>query len=235
MPGYASRHRVTVGVGITLGVVALVVLAMWLVSRTDQASRFAREREQMTRKLERLEKERSRAERVAQLAMAIFRLDDPLGESGGRITARQILDQSSYDANVNLAKDPDTQTQVLYLVAGAYLNLGLMNSANRSAQTALDTRAKVFGPDDPRTLESTAQLGWILAHQGQGAQAQRIERDALGRETRLLGADSDQTLQTMRQLAIIDGMLGDHAEEQRLLRQIADIRGQRRDPNAPRR
>lgn len=187
----------------------------------------------MTRKLDRAQKERSRAERISQLAIAIFRLDDPLGESGERISARHILDQAAYDATVNMAKDPDTQTQILYLVAGAYLNLGLMNSANRTAQTALDTRRKLYGPDDRRTLESTAQLGWILGHQGQGAEAQRIERDTLDREERLLGADSDQALETMRQLAVIDGTLGDHVEEQRLLRRMASIRAQRRDPNAP--
>ena len=232
MPRYASRHVVAVGV-ITLAVALIVALAVWLVSRTDQASRFTLEREQMVRKLDRAEKERSRAERVSQLAISIFRLDDPLGESGGRITARQILDQAAYDAGVNLAKDPDTQTQILYLVATAYLNLGLMNSANRTAQTALDARRKLFGPDDRRTLESTAQLGWILGHQGQGADAQRIERDTLDREMRLLGADSEQTLETMRQLAVIDGTLGDHAEEQRLLQQIINIRAQRRDPKAP--
>jgi Tetratricopeptide repeat len=104
---------------------------------------------------------------------------------------------------------------------------------DRAAQIALDARRKLYGADDPRTLESTAQLGWILGRQGQGSEAQRMERDTLERQLRVLGGDSEQTLETMRQLALIDRTLGDHEEEQKLLRQIATARARRRDPQAP--
>lgn len=212
-------------------------MGAWFVSRTHEASeastRYEREREQMALELDRARQERARAERVAELVTGLFRLDEPLSERGNSITAREILDQAAYDASRDLTKNPDTQTQILYIVARAYLNLGLLNSANRTAQIALQARRKLYGNDDRRTLESTAQLGWILGHQGQGAEAQRMQRDTLEREQRVLGVDSESTLETMRQLAIIDRSLGDHAEEQRLLQQAANIEARRRDAQVP--
>ena len=210
-----------------VGIVALpaIILIVAFVSRTNEASRSALEQERLSQQLERANTERARAERVAHLMTRIFRLDDPLNERADSITAREILDQAAYDATVSLTKDPDTQTEVMYLVARSYFNLGLMNSANRTAQIALDTRRKLYGPEDPRTLESMAQLGWILSHQGQGAAAQRVDREALEGQRRKLGEHDEQTLETMRQLATIDGMLGDHEEEKSLLQRIAAIRG----------
>jgi hypothetical protein len=225
MPKYANRYLVTVGI---VAVLAIILIAFF-VSRTNEASRSAREREQrLTQELDRVNGERARAERVQRLMTGIFRLDDPLNERANTITAREILDQAAYDATVNLSKDPDTQTQVMYLVARSYFSLGLMNSANRTAQIALDARRKLYGSDDPRTLESMAQVGWILSHQGQGVEAQRIDREALKRQRRALGVSNEQTLETMRQLAMIDGMLGDHEEEKELLQQLAAIRPGRR-------
>jgi eukaryotic-like serine/threonine-protein kinase len=224
MPRYASRSLAAVGVVAALTIAMIAAFVSW----TNETSRYARERERMAQELERANRERARAERVAELMTGIFRLDDPLNERASTITARETLDQAAYDASVNLAKDPDIQSQVMYLVARSYLNLGLTNSANRTAQMALDARRKLYGPDDPRTLESMAQLGWILGHQGQGIEAQRIDRETLERQRRKLGDDNEQTLRTMRQLAIIDGMLGDHEEQKRLLQQIAATRTEQR-------
>jgi hypothetical protein len=219
MPERTNRYLATVG--IVAAALAIILTAVF-VSRSNEASRSANERERrLAQELDRANAERARAQRVARLMTGLFRLDDPLNERANSMTAREILDQAAYDATINLSKDPDTQTQVMYLVARSYLNLGLTNSANRTAQTALAARRQLYGPDDPRTLESMTQLGWILSHQGQGVEAQRIDREALERQRRKLGDHDEQTLDTMRQLAIIDGMLGDHEEEKKLLQQIA--------------
>jgi Tetratricopeptide repeat len=223
-----SPRFFAVGVAIALA----VAFGMWIGSRTNQSADTERAHGLAGQELERAKQERARAERVANLAIGLFRLDDPLNENGGTITARELLDQAVYDANARLTKDSDVQSQVIYLAARAYLNLGLLNSANRTAQIARDARRELFGADDPRTLESMAQLGWILARQGQSVEAQRMERDTLDRQLRVLGADSEQTLETMQQLALIDRTLGDHDEEQKLLKQVAGMRAQRRDTKA---
>jgi tetratricopeptide (TPR) repeat protein len=223
-----DRHFIAVGVAIALA----VALGVWIGSRTHPSAPEARDHDSGVQELDRARKERARAERVADLAIGLFRLDDPLNERGVDITARELLDQAVYDATASLAKDPDVQSQVIYLAARAYLNLGLLNSANRAAQVALDARRRLYGADDPRTLESTAQLGWILARQGQGTAAQRMERDTLERQLRVHGADSEQTLETMQQLAVIDRTLGDHEEEQKLLQQVAAMRARRLDTKA---
>jgi hypothetical protein len=159
----------------------------------------------------------------------MFKLDDSGEASGGTITAREILDQAVADTSTNMARDPDAQSQVMHLIARAYFNLGLLNRANQAAHTALETRRMLHGPDDPSTLESMAQMGWILGFQGQSAEAQRMERDALSRELRVLGPENAQTLETMHKLAVIDGTVGDHAEEQKLRHEIEVIRARLAD------
>ena len=223
MSGLTNRYLAAVGILGALAVILVAVVLSWTGDASRSTRERERERERLMEELNRANAERARAERVARLMTGIFRLDDPLNERANSITAREILDQAAYDATINLSKDPDTQTQVMYLVARSYLNLGLTNSANRTAQTALDARRKQYGSDDPRTLESMAQLGWILSHQGQGVAAQRIDREALERLRRKLGDHDDRTMETMRQLAVIDGMLGDHEEEKKLLQQIAAV------------
>lgn len=230
MPIAAKTNRSFVAVGVAIALA--VAVGAWIGSRTHQSVPVARDHDPAAQELDRVKKERARAERVAHLAIGLFRLDDPLNESGASITARELLDQAVYDATGSLSKDPDIQSQVIYLAARAYLNLGLLNSANRTAQLALDARRKLYGTEDPRTLESTAQLGWILARQGQSTEAQKMERDTLKQQLRVLGTDNEQTLETMQQLAVIDKTLGDHEEEQKLLEQVATMRAQRRDTRA---
>jgi len=84
MPKYANRYLVTVGI---VAVLAIILIAFF-VSRTNEASRSAREREQrLTQELDRVNGERARAERVQRLMTGIFRLDDPLNERANTITA----------------------------------------------------------------------------------------------------------------------------------------------------
>ena len=41
----------------------------------------------------------------------------------------------------------------------------------------------LLGPDDPKTLESMTQLGWILNREGHYAEAEKLERQALDGRT----------------------------------------------------
>ena len=61
----------------------------------------------------------------------------------------------------------------------------------------------LLGPDDPKTLESMAQLGWILNREGHYAEAEKMERQALAGERRILGPEDPLTLETMDHLAVI--------------------------------
>ena len=75
--------------------------------------------------LRRITSERDRATRITDFMMGMFKVSDPSEARGNSVTAREILDKASNDMGKGLAKDPEVQSQMMEVMAGTYLNLGL--------------------------------------------------------------------------------------------------------------
>jgi non-specific serine/threonine protein kinase/serine/threonine-protein kinase len=168
---YARRHRAAVGVAAGL----VLVLAAFSILQSLQLRRITRERDRANR-------ERDRATRITDFMTGMFKVTDPSQARGNSVTAREILDKASNDLGTGLAKDPEVQSQMMQVMASTYQNLGLYPRAHELAKRALDSRQSLLGPDDPKTLESMAQLGFILDREGHYAEAEKLEREALGGE-----------------------------------------------------
>jgi hypothetical protein len=113
-------------------------------------------------------------------------------------------------------QDPEVQAQMMQVMASTYENLGLYARAHELAKRALDSRLTLRGEDDPRTLESMAQLGWILAREGHDSEAENLERRALVGERHTLGPEDPLTLETMDHLAVVAIHQGHHDESEKL-------------------
>jgi eukaryotic-like serine/threonine-protein kinase len=70
-----------------------------------------------------------------------------------------------------LAKDPEAQSQMMEVVARTYQNLGLYPRAHELVKRALDARLSFLGPDDPKTLRSMIEFGWILERERHDVEA----------------------------------------------------------------
>jgi eukaryotic-like serine/threonine-protein kinase len=209
---YARRHRVAMGVAAGL----VLLLAAFSVLQALQLRRITRERDRANR-------ERDRATRITDFMTGMFKVSDPSQARGNSVTAREILDKASNDMGAGLAKDPEVQSQMTQVMATTYQNLGLYPRAHELAKRALDSRLSLLGPDDPKTLESMAQLGWILDHQGQYAEADKLEREALAGERRALGSGDPLTLETMGHLAFVLEEQGRFAEGEKLAREAVEV------------
>ena len=209
---YARRHRVAVGVAAGL----VLVLAAFSVLQALQLRRITRERDRANR-------ERDRAARITDFMTGMFKVSDPSQARGNSVTAREILDKASNDMGTGLAKDPEVQSQMMQVMATTYQNLGLYPRAHELAKRALDSRLSLLGPDDPKTLESMAQLGWILDHQGQYAEADKLDRQALAGERRALGSGDPLTLETMGHLAFVAQEQGHFDEGEKLAREAVEV------------
>src|SRR5271169_5482996 len=144
----------------------------------------------------------------------MFKVSDPSEARGNSVTAREILDKASNDMGVGLAKDPEVQSQMMQVMASTYTNLGLYARAHELAKRAFDARLSTLGPDAPKTLESKAQLGFILDKEAHDTEAEKMERQALADERRILGPEDPLTLETMDTLAIILQHQGHYDEEE---------------------
>jgi non-specific serine/threonine protein kinase/serine/threonine-protein kinase len=209
---YVHRHRLVVGIAASLA----LLLAAFLVFQQVQIGRISRERDRANR-------ERDRANRVATFMSDIFMVPDPSQARGNSITAREILDKASTEIAGGLAKDPDVQSQMMLVMARTYLNLGLYARAHELAQGAWDARLSHFGPDDPKTLESMALLGWCMQREGHFVQAEKLEVQALEGQRRALGSEHPKTLETMGDLGYTWYLEGRYAEAEKLHRQVVDL------------
>ena len=202
---YVRRHRV--GASVAAGL--MLLLAGFFVLQTLQLRRITRERD--------------RANRITDFMTGMFKVSDPSEARGNSVTAREILDKASKDMGTGLAKDPEVQSQMMSVMASTYTNLGLFARAHELAKRALDARVSLFGPDDPRTLDSMTKRGWILNREGHNADAEKRGRPALEDERRILGAEDPLTLETMDDLAVIAGNQGHYVEEEKLERQVIPV------------
>jgi eukaryotic-like serine/threonine-protein kinase len=218
---YARRHRVAVGVAAGL----VLLLAAFSVVQALQLRRITLERDRANR-------ERDRASRITDFMTGMFKVSDPSEARGNSVTAREILDKASNDMGTGLAKDPEVQSQMMQVMATTYTNLGLYPRAHELAKRALDARQALHGPDDPKTLESMTQLGWILDREGHYADAEKLERQALAGDRRVLGPEDPLTLETMDDLAFIMEGLGHPEDTEKLEREVIEIATRRQGPES---
>jgi len=209
---YMRRHRVAVGFGAGL----VVLFGVFSGMQTLQLRETTQQRD-------RANQERDRATRITDFMTAMFKVSDPREARGNSVTAREILDKASDDIEKGLARDPEVQSQMMYVMASTYTNLGLYSRAQGLAQRSLDARSNLHGLDHPKTLESMAQLGMILQNEGRDLDAEKLEREALVRERRILGTDDPRTLETVDRLGVTLRTLGHLSESEQLAREAVAV------------
>jgi non-specific serine/threonine protein kinase/serine/threonine-protein kinase len=203
---YVRRNRIAVAVG--AGV--LVLLIAFAVAEGVQLRRITRERD--------------RADRITGFMTNMFQVSDPSEARGNTVTAREILDKSSKEIESGLGEDAAVQSQLMEVMAKTYMNLGLYSRADGLAERALVSRRRTVGPDDPKTLESMAQLGLIQYHEGQDVEAESLLRNALAEQSRILKPDDLLTAETKDSLVGILTRQAHYAEAEKLEREVVAVR-----------
>ena len=202
---YVRRNRV--GVAVAAGLVLLLVgfAAVQAVQ------------------LRRITRERDRADRVTQFMSGMFEISNPSESRGNSVTAREILDRASKEIDTGLSKDPALQAQMMFVMGNVYNSLGLYLRAQSLLERSADTRRRLFGPDDPQTLSSTAELALALDRGGHFAEAEKLQRETLDRRRRVLGPEHPDTLSSMNRLAVTLFDEGHLAESEQMKRETLGI------------
>ena len=209
---YVRRHRI--GVAVAAGLVML--LAAFVAMQGVQLRRTTRERDRANR-------ERDRATRITDFMTGMFNVSDPSEARGNSITAREILDKASKDIDTGLAKDPETQAQMMQVMGSVYEDLGLYSRALRLLESSADIRRRVLGPRNPDTLHSMSGVGWVLFRQGNYPEAEKRLREDLDIQRRVLGPENPDTLYWTGNLGLVLEQEGRYAEAEKLFRQNLDV------------
>jgi serine/threonine protein kinase len=211
---YIRRHRVAVSV--TAGLV--VLLAAFSVLQGLELRRTAQQRD--------------RATRITEFMTGMFKVADPSEARGNSVTVREILDKASKDIRLGLGQDPQVQAQLMQVMAGTYMNLGLYPRARELAQAALDAQLAMLGPENRETLASRALLAWIPSRDGHPAAAEPQLRAVLADEQRILGPEDPLTLDTMIHLASTLQRRDNYRGEEELARKVIQISTQKMAPES---
>jgi serine/threonine protein kinase len=203
---YVRRHRAGVAVSLSL----VLLLAVFAIAQAIQLDRITRERD--------------RADRIANFMTTMFRVSNPSESQGNKITAREILDKASNDIGTGLAGDPELQAQMMELMGTVYYNLGLYPRAESLLRRALETRTHIFGLDRAETAQSMSDLAGAVDREGHHIEAEKLDRQALSIRTHIDGPNHPDTLRSMNHVATILVERGQYAEAEKLHRKVFDTR-----------
>jgi eukaryotic-like serine/threonine-protein kinase len=202
---FVRRHRF----GVSVAAAAIVLLIAFAATMAVQARRIA--------------KERDRANRIADFMTQMFAVSDPSEALGNKITARTILDTASNEIRAGLAKDPEVQSELMFTMARTYASLGLYSTAHDLSSAALESRRRLLGPHDRKTIQSMSQLAWILDRQAHDDEAEKLIRQTIAEASRELGPEDQVTLEASDRLGIVLERLARFDEEEKLERQVVEI------------
>jgi len=208
---FVRRHRIAVAAA---GAAVLLLIA-FAAAMAVQARRIATERDRANQQAE-------VAQRVADFMEGMFKVSDPSEARGNSVTAREILDDASKEIDTGLAKDPETQAQLMNVMGEVYQNLGLYPRAQPLLEHSLDIQRQTHGPGNRETLKLANDLTWLLTLEGHFADAEKLNRQTLDTARQALGQDDPETLASMRRLAAILYREGHYALAESTNRDVLD-------------
>lgn len=199
---YVRRHRV--GVSVAAGL-ALLLMGFAGV-QAEQVRRITRERD--------------RANRITVFMTDMFKVSDPSEARGNTVTAREILDKASGNIDHGLAKDPQVQAQMMYVMGTVYTGLGLYSQSESLLNRAVNIQKKALGSENPETLQSINALGEALLDSGKTSEAERVLQQGLEVARRRFGTKDRRTLAAMNDLALVMTEEGRTIEAEKLLQEV---------------
>ena len=211
---YIRRHWI----GVTVAAVAVLFLVSVAVIQTIE--------------LQRIKRERDRADRVTQFMTSMFKVSNPGEARGNDIRAREILDKASKDIDFGLAKDPELQAQMMHVMGTVYDSLGLLPKSESLLRGALEIRKRIRGAKDAATLDSMQALAGVMNEESRYADAEKLSRETLDVRRATFGPNHRDSLESMSQLARILNNEGRYQEAELLHRQVLDTARRALDPQS---
>jgi eukaryotic-like serine/threonine-protein kinase len=147
-------------------------------------------------------------------------------DAAAEMIGRTILEPSIKAINAEFKDQPAVDATLRHALADLYRILGRYDDAVSLQASALATRRRVLGDDDPATLDSLGNLATFLDSQGKPAEAETLYREALERRQRVYGEGHPETMAVMGNLGTLLRAQGKFDEAEPLLR--ARLEGARR-------
>ena len=178
---------------------------------------------------QKLEVETQRGQAVSERDNAQAVLDYLTNDMLGGASAARLRDGRVSDAIVKamilpaadqvarrFAGKPLVEASVRYAIGRTLQAVGRADLALPHAESALQTRRRVLGDDDPSTIESLNDYGAVLHSLGRTKEAEPLFKEALERSRRMQGEDNPNTIISLNNYAGVLNSLGRSKEAEPL-------------------
>ena len=244
-----QKHRVAVGVGaafaltITLGLILSLTLWQRAVVERDQA-RTLRAAAEQAREAEEAQRERAesnearalheaaRAAEISGFLESLMMAADPFPMAvgaelprhfGGQAKLTDVLDDAVVRLDAHPLRDPQADATIRFRIGISYLGIGRIDESRANLERALDTRRRLYGAEDPRTLECQIGLVWNLAILGDHDAGEQLGWQTVRGLEKALGRAHESTLAAMTALTLSLQLSGKPADAADLSREMLDI------------
>ena len=201
---YARRHWL----GVSFAAVVALLLAGVAVAESFE--------------LQRIRRERDRADRVTAFITNMFKVSNPSESRGNDIRAREILDKAATELDTGLKQDPEMRAQMMQVIGNVYLDIGLYPKADALLQRALEIQRKQLGVKSPEALKSAISLAGGWNAESRYPEAEKLARATLTALQQDLGVNHRDTLSAESLLGNILDNEGRYADAEKLSRQVVD-------------
>jgi len=221
---FARRHKAIVS-----GVAAVfVVLIAGVIVSTWEAVRAR--------------KARIEAERQSEIARAVndFLQKDLLAQASAynqskpdpNMKVRTALDRAAQNIAGKFNQQPAVESAIRETVGTTYTDLGLYAEGRKQLERAVELDKQVWGPKNPKTIETMLHLAETEELGGQYTDAEALAKQALDLSRRVLGPESMLTLKIMNRITSICDELGTYPEGEALGTQAVEISERVNGPEA---
>lgn len=209
-----------------LVIAAMALLAVFGSSMALLARRIYLEKE-------RAKRDRQTAQEVSQFLVSLFEVSDPERESGGKITARELLERGAAKVERELASQPQTQAHLMGVIGTVYRKYGLFSDAEPLLRRSLALREGSEPAPSPILAESLNQLAILATEQGRFTEAEALFQRCLAIREEELAPDSAEIADTLSNLAALRRQQGRPAEAAPLLERALAISEKALGPDHP--
>ena len=140
------------------------------------------------------------------------------------IKVKTALDRAAARIQGKFDRQPEVEAAIRDTIGKTYEDLAQYTESQAQLERALDLERRVWGPENPKTLNTLNHLGRTLWHQGKYQEAGALFGPALEIERRVLGPEHPDTLYCMNNLANVYRAEDKNAQAEPLYRQTLEIR-----------
>ena len=140
------------------------------------------------------------------------------------LKVRTALDRAAARIEGKFDSQPEVEAAIRKTMGNTYADLAQYAESRKQLERAVDLERRVWGPENPQTLNTLNDLGRAAWHEGKYSEAERILAPALEIERRVLGPEHPDTLFCMNSLGNVYRAQGKDAQAEALYSQTLEIR-----------